>query len=1296
MDVGLTQHLAALWESGDAPPDVFSLLALHGGLSAEQTLALVLTDQRYRWNSDQPLTVEDYLNRLPELATQTEAKLQLIVGEFASRASGGAPPRIDEFAERFAELGEMLQSALAQASNEKGSAEFLATEAHSSSANAAIDGSAITQSHAAAAIGEAAHIGRYQLERLLGEGAFGRVWLAYDDQLRRSVAIKVPKPEHFARAEDAESYLAEARTVAGLDHPHIVPVFDVGRTDNGAIYVVSKYIDGCHLAELISKSRPSFDAATELLCTIALALQHAHERRLVHRDIKPANILIERQSQTPYLADFGLAISEGDRALPGSVAGTPAYMSPEQARGESHRIDGRSDLFSLGIVFYELLTGHRPFRAITWEELAHQIISIDPVPPRELDETVPTELERICLKALSKRASDRYATAAELADDLRSWRQGAQQQAADRKIVPRGLRSFSADDADFFLELLPGPRDRTGLPESLRFWKSRLEQTDSDKTFSVGLLYGPSGCGKSSLVKAGLLPRLSPAVQAIYVEATPEETEKRILTALNKALPGLRDDVSLVEAFAALRRGAGGKKVVLVIDQFEQWLHTHRAEPDAELIRALRQCDGGHVQALVMVRDDFAMAAARFMHSLDIPIVQGQNFATVDLFDLDHAEKVLIKFGQAFGRLPAQASQFSDDQRQFVSKVVAGLAEDGKVVSVRLSLFAEMVKAKPWTAATLEQVGGTAGVGVNFLEEMFSARTANPQHRLHQQAARLVLQALLPPVGVDIKGHMRSRDELLEASEYGGRPGEFDELVRILDGELRLMTPTDPAGNLIDSKVDPRSKYYQLTHDYLVPSLREWLTRKQRETRRGRAEIRLAEMTSLWTALPQNRHLPSLLEFVRFRWWTRRRDWTDAQRTMLAKARNALLRKGAVTVGLLALMLGGLAWLGRMQTTSDYIDLLASTDTPRMEDVVTTYESDYGWMIDYAEVRARYEQAADDSKQKLHFGMAIYNSDPDAADAALSDFLFARLLAADPDEMDVVIRCLSPNEKQLTPQLWKVAKTGSGDQRLRAAAALAQYDVENPDWKEIKDDVVTVLVLVPTVEERQWIEILKPAAAHLVDSLEARYRDRSPSRDIERPMIATALAEYLQADPSRLLKLLLLAESDREFEPLLQALKTHGKVATSSLQELLSQSPLVEGEARDAFIKQQANAAVALLQLGEGDAVWPCLRHSEHPTLRSFIIDRVARLGTEFATVADRSAEETDPAIQQALVQIMGEFDPGRLSKQQRASATQHLLKLYHSSDDPGIHSAAESTIGQWHPDDASELLRTREREAHD
>jgi len=278
------------------------------------------------------------------------------------------------------------------------------------------------------------------------------------------------------------------------------------------------------------------------------------------------------------------------------------------------------------------------------------------------------------------------------------------------KIVPKGLRSFDEHDADFFLELLPGPRDRDGLPESIRFWKRKIEQIDPDKTFTVGLIYGPSGCGESSLVKAGLLPRLAKHLVPIYVDATAGETEARLLKGLRKASPELPRGLGLVDSLSQLRRGRvlpHEHKVLLVLDQFEQWLHAKRGEQDTELVAALRQCDGERVLAIVMVRDDFWMAATRLMRELEIRLVEGENAVAIDLFDPRHARKVLMVFGIAYGNLPEQTGEFSNDQHAFLDQAVADLAQDGKVISVRLALFAEMVKGKPWTPATLHDVGGT-------------------------------------------------------------------------------------------------------------------------------------------------------------------------------------------------------------------------------------------------------------------------------------------------------------------------------------------------------------------------------------------------------------------------------------------------------------------------------------------------------------------------------------------------------------------------------------------------------------
>src|SRR5208337_3554606 len=231
-------------------------------------------------------------------------------------------------------------------------------------------------------------------------------------------------------------------------------------------------------------------------------------------------------------------------------------------------------------------------------------------------------------------------------------------------------------------------------------------------------------------------------------------------------------------------------------------------------------------------------------------------------------------------------------------------AQEGKVICVRLALFAEMMKGKGWTPASLTAVGGTEGVGVTFLEETFSAATANPKHRYHQKAARADLKILLPETGSDIKGYMRSYAEMLEASGYGSRPKDFDDLIRILDSEIRLITPTDPEGKEADGdsilQTSPGQKYYQLTHDYLVHSLREWLTRKQKETRRGRAELLLADRAAVWNARPENRQLPSLQQWLQIKWLTQKKNWTPPQRKMMRKAGKYHALRGMLVGVLLA------------------------------------------------------------------------------------------------------------------------------------------------------------------------------------------------------------------------------------------------------------------------------------------------------------------------------------------------------------------------------------------------------------
>jgi serine/threonine protein kinase/formylglycine-generating enzyme required for sulfatase activity len=1327
------------------------------------------------WKSGKEPRIEDYLQQVDE-CDRTDLLYKLLAVEVDLRLGGGERPSRQVYLDRFPGGASVVEAAFGSCGSVEGvarepdsaSAKESLAEPPSSSATDAqlrrIAASPGPPQEPEAPMGAAVRpiasqadplrIGRYSVVRRQGEGGFGTVYQAWDEDLKRTVAIKVPHRALFSSSERVELMLNEARLAAQLRHPAIVTVYDVERDPDGNIYLVLEYVNGRPLSDILKTGDFSIEHLIGLMARVADAAHHAHKHGVIHRDLKPTNILVDAEGN-PRVADFGLAVHEDMQRLRwGEVAGTMPYMAPEQARGETHRLDGRTDVWTLGVILYRILTGRKPFSGAT-SELTDEILHRDPKPPRQINDAIPKEIERICLKCLSKRMTDRYNSALDLAEDLRHFQnrtvpaelagtaslsgfKGARSSPLDHAallgmepsdssghrvhIVPKGLCAFDESDADFFPELLPGPCDRDGLPDCLRYWKTRIEAADSDKTFRVGLIYGPSGCGKSSLIKAGLLPRLGQRVMPVYVEAAIEETEARLLRGIRKVVPELPDDAGLVMAMALIRHVGfldPGQKVLIVLDQFEQWLFSRQDLEAAELVAALRQCDGEHLQAICLVRDDFWMAATRFLRELEVELVPDRNVAAVDLFDAKHARKILEAYGRAYDVLP-QADDLARDQKAFLDQAIAGLTHEGRVVPVRLALFAEMVKSKPWTPATLNEVGGMDGVGVRFLDESFCSPRSNPTHRLHQHAAQSVLRTLLPQGTTDIKGRMKSVEELRLVSGYSDRPGEFSDLIRVLDRELHLITPVDLAASVdADPSIcQPGRGFYQLAHDYLVHSLRNWLTRKQRETRRGCAELLLAERATLWNGKPEDRRLPTFFEWANIRLLTKPKMWTEPERRMMRRAQHVIgLRAAGLTVLAVGLITAALEMHRRsIEATSvthaaGLVQQLLKADLAEVPGIVQSMNGYRQWIDPtLKQIVSRYP---DDSKDKLHASIALL-----PVDAAQVDYLLSRVFRAGPIEMAVLRQSLRPLRAQLVDRLWRELRgANSSDSPLRArilpvAGLLAQFDPGSDNWSEVDETVAAAAVSTEIGEVTGWLAALWNARRELTDPLVRIFHDKTRP-DLPHTVATTFLARYAEDQPEVLLDLLLDAEPtsfsilfpaiERNQSALVDGLKqTVASVADRFQTENVGANPPPEQAVRirDQRSLRRARAAIALLRLGHPDPAWDVLVHSPEPSTRSFVINglhghgleaailgaKLQELSGDPAGLTERSASGTrngylfDPATskQRSLIMALAEYPRDALDRSDLARLATLVEGLFHTAPDAGVHSAAELLLSRW------------------
>jgi hypothetical protein len=396
-------------------------------------VGMVRIDLRRRWQRGQPVTVENYLGEYPELGTADTVAAELIWEEYEARCQHGAPAERAEFSRRFPGRTEQLWLYLEQT-------RALATPAEPGLVTrASMQPTIIAASpprKTPAALPE--QFGRYRIVRQLGRGGMGTVYLAHDAQLDRLVALKVP---HFIEDDPIilERFYREARVAATLDHPNLCPIYDVGQHE-GVHYLTMPYIEGKPLSESITTGPPAPQRQiAALIRQLALALEEAHRRGIIHRDLKPSNIMMNRRGE-PVVMDFGLArppdAADVRLTQSGAIVGTPAYMPPEQVDGATTLLGPRCDIYSLGVILYELLTGRLPFQGGTPQVLC-QILRDEPRRPSAYRPDLDPRLEAICRKAMAKRINERYHSMANLAAALEQFLQApADPDAPTLELVP--------------------------------------------------------------------------------------------------------------------------------------------------------------------------------------------------------------------------------------------------------------------------------------------------------------------------------------------------------------------------------------------------------------------------------------------------------------------------------------------------------------------------------------------------------------------------------------------------------------------------------------------------------------------------------------------------------------------------------------------------------------------------------------------------------------------------------------------------------------------------------------------
>lgn len=738
-------------------------------------------------------------------------------------------------------------------------------------------------------------LGKYSIVALLGHGGMASVYKAHQPSLDRYVAIKVMHPHLAEDPNFVSRFEREAAAVARLTHPSIVRIYDFD-ADNGMYYMVMELIEGPTLkAEIQVRVQREQSFTHQEICKITVALaeavEYAHSRGIIHRDIKPANVMLTPEGQV-VLTDFGLAaiLDRDQLTASGYTSGTPEYMSPEQIQGKP--CDARSDIYSLGVLLYEIAAGRLPFEGDTPMKILLGHVMAEPLPPADLNPEMPLTLQAVILKAIRKEPDERYQSAADLAADLRATLgperlgdtpvpvlapQVKIESIADTDVsktkVPRpyrGLFAFGTEDAPFFF--------------GREVFIERLVRATREN--GLVAVVGPSGSGKSSVVFAGLVPRLQQEGNWIIVDMRPGSHPFHALAAA--LLPALDPDISEADHLAEIRRMAEAfadgslqlsdvvarilshsesSRLLLIADQFEE-LYTFGVSPEvcrhfcAALLEAAndRTGSGSNMGVVLTLRADFmgqALADRAFADTLqkaDVklgPMTREELTQAIEQpalrldvgFERGLVERILDDVGQEPGNLP--------------------------LLEFALALLWDRRAGRRLTHAAYEAIGRVQGALARYAEKVYAGLSEEDKQRAH----RVCTQLVRPGENTEDTRRSATRAELGEAEWL---------LVRHLADERLVVTGQNPAGQ----------ETVEVVHEALIRGwrrLREWMT-ADRDFRSWQERLRAA--LRQWEA---RQHDEAVL--LRGSVLTEAEEWLIARRAHLSEAEQTFIQAGIALRG---------------------------------------------------------------------------------------------------------------------------------------------------------------------------------------------------------------------------------------------------------------------------------------------------------------------------------------------------------------------------------------------------------------